>query len=567
MKRGKRLVKLLAGLLCICLLFTSCAPAELSDEKSIALKYSQEVQNLEKLCKVWGYTKYYHPAFLFGEKDWDEELLNLIPVVSEAKEEEVNNILHEWFVSLGEIDYGNSESITLPPEEERIEQADTSWMSEDYLGAELTEDLSQLGPIPNIDRSKSPVKFNQGKYPDFSNEATHMIFNYGNMSNRLLGLFRVWNAVEYYFPYLDIMDEDWGELLAEYIPKMLEGRDQKTFELTIAELTAHLQDAHVSLLDQKVFLNVFGKYSLPVELTQAEGKVVVQNVFGDTCPLQRGDIILKLDGVEIEQVIEERQKYLSDSDKEHIVPHISSYLLWSDSQTMEVTVMRDGKEEVLSAQGYVGAFNQKEKKTAAYEMLDGNIGLINPEAFQEEKLEDIMQEYKDTDGLIIDLRQYPSNGELDYLASYLKKEPTVCSVIAFPSQSIPGVMVLEKQSYGGASEEYPSYYYEKPVVLLMNEESVSASEFHVMILRGGENVTVMGSNSHGTDGNVVFLPLPNKNVIRFTGLGVYTPEMGQTQRIGLTPDIEVHPTIKGIKEGRDELMEAAVAYIQEQNAK
>ena len=52
---------------------------------------------------------------------------------------------------------------------------------------------------------------------------------------------------------------------------------------------------------------------------------------------------------------------------------------------MEVTVMRDGKEEVLSAQGYVGAFNQKEKKTAAYEMLDGNIGLINPEAFQEEK--------------------------------------------------------------------------------------------------------------------------------------------------------------------------------------
>lgn len=558
----KKIARLVAVLLCVCMLFTSCAPAETTEELSAD---SPKVQNLEKLCKVWGYTKYNHPAFLLGEKDWDKELKKLIPVVSEAEEEEVNNILHEWFVSLGEIDYGNSESITLPPEEERIEQADTSWMSEDYLGAELTEDLSQLGPIPNIDRSKSPVKFNQGKYPDFSNEATHMIFNYGNMSNRLLGLFRVWNAVEYYFPYLDIMDEDWGELLAEYIPKMLEGRDQKTFELTIAELTAHLQDAHVSLLDQKVFLNVFGKYSLPVELTQAEGKVVVQNVFGDTCPLQRGDIILKLNGVEIEQVIEERQKYLSDSDKEHIVPHISSYLLWSDSQTMEVTVMRDGKEEVLFAQGYVGAFNQKEKKTASYEMLDGNIGLINPEAFQEEKLEDIMREYKDTDGLIIDLRQYPSNGELNYLASYLKKEPTVCSVIAFPSQSIPGVMVLEEQSYGGASEEYPSYYYEKPVVLLMNEESVSASEFHVMILRGGENVTVMGNNSHGTDGNVVFLPLPNKNVIRFTGLGVYTPEMGQTQRIGLSPDIEVYPTVEGIKEGRDELKEAAIAYIQEQN--
>ena len=90
------------------------------------------------------------------------------------------------------------------------------------------------------------LQFNEKNYPDF---------DYGDLNDRLLGLFRVWNAVEYYFPYLDIMDENWGKLLAEYIPKMLEGRDQKTFELTIAELTAHLQDAHVALLDQKVFLN------------------------------------------------------------------------------------------------------------------------------------------------------------------------------------------------------------------------------------------------------------------------------------------------------------------------
>ena len=41
----------------------------------------------------------------------------------------------------------------------------------------------------------------------------------------------------------------------------------------------------------------------------------------------------------------------------------------------------------------------------------------------------------------------------------------------------------------------------------------------------------------------------------------------QTQIVGIKPDIEVHPTIEGIKEGKDELKEAAVAYIQEQNAK
>jgi C-terminal processing protease CtpA/Prc len=49
-------------------------------------------------------------------------------------------------------------------------------------------------------------------------------------------------------------------------------------------------------------------------------------------------------------------------------------------------------------------------------------------------------------------------------------------------------------------------------------------------------------------------------------MGIFGPNMEQVQRIGLTPDIEIYPTIEGIKEGRDELLEAAVAYIQEQNS-
>ena len=104
--------RLLSALLLVCLLFTSCAPVGQSVDSSENTADSQKAENLEKLCKVWGYTKYTHPAFLLGKKDWDEELLKLIPVVSEAKAKEVNDILHEWFVSLGEIDYGTSRKIS-----------------------------------------------------------------------------------------------------------------------------------------------------------------------------------------------------------------------------------------------------------------------------------------------------------------------------------------------------------------------------------------------------------------------------------------------------------------------
>ena len=47
----------------------------------------------------------------------------------------------------------------------------------------------------------------------------------------------------------------------------------------------------------------------------------------------------------------------------------------------------------------------------------------------------------------------------------------------------------------------------------------------------------------------------------YTGLGVYTASGGQTKRTGIQPDIYVHRTIDGIREGRDELLEAAIDQI------
>lgn len=96
----KKMARLVAVLLCICLLFTSCAPAGQSVDSSENIVNSQKVENLEKLCKVWGYVKYTHPVFLTGEKDWDAELITLIPQVRQAENSEATNqILNEWLLS------------------------------------------------------------------------------------------------------------------------------------------------------------------------------------------------------------------------------------------------------------------------------------------------------------------------------------------------------------------------------------------------------------------------------------------------------------------------------------
>jgi len=90
---------------------------------------------------------------------------------------------------------------------------------------------------------------------------------------------------------------------------------------------------------------------------------------------------------------------------------------------------------------------------------------------------------------------------------------------------------------------------------------MSLGEITALSLRNGENATVLGSNSIGASANTTTLPLPGGIDMRFTGIGKFTPEGGQTQRIGLSPDIRVDRTIQGIAEGRDELMEAAVEFL------
>ena len=564
-KTGKRWICFLALLMCLCLLLTSCAPAP----QQPAGNSEAQVENLAKLCKVWGYIKYTHPVFLLGEKDWDEELLKLIPAVSEADSDEVNRILHEWFLSLGEIDYGMTTSISTLQEDKLCVQADISWIKDiAYLGKDLSEDIQLLGPIPSIYRENAPVKFTANpmgtRVTDFSNEALYENMDYGDQGYRLLGLFRLWNAMEYYYPYLDILDNNWHDLLPEYIARMLEGKNQESYELTIASLSAKLQDAHIALYNSKYTILEAGIYGVPVKIMQAEGEIVVTEVLEDDCPLRRGDIIRELDGKNIRDILAERMEYFSVTTGEKFIDQIGHFLLRSNDKTMKLTILRDGIEQTVSVEGEMAYYSMLETAEQPYQILNGNIGLLNPAALQAGSLSSLMNKLMSTDGLVIDLRQYPSNYVVYDLAEYLVDGVKPFLICTVPTESNPGAF-LKNIKYSGKQENANVERYEKPVVVLMNEKTQSQAEYTIMSIQNGENVTVMGENSVGSDGDVAYLPLPGGMNLSFSSQGIYTSDGGQTQRVGLAPDIEVYPTIEGIKQGRDELMEAAIAYIQEQS--
>jgi C-terminal processing protease CtpA/Prc len=82
-----------------------------------------------------------------------------------------------------------------------------------------------------------------------------------------------------------------------------------------------------------------------------------------------------------------------------------------------------------------------------------------------------------------------------------------------------------------------------------------------MALRAAPRATVIGSTTAGADGNVSQIVLPGGIATRISGIGIFYPDKKPTQRIGMIPDREVKPSIAGLRDGRDEVLEAAVREV------
>jgi C-terminal processing protease CtpA/Prc len=65
------------------------------------------------------------------------------------------------------------------------------------------------------------------------------------------------------------------------------------------------------------------------------------------------------------------------------------------------------------------------------------------------------------------------------------------------------------------------------------------------------HATVIGRTTAGADGDVSQFSLPKGLRTMIGGIGVFYPDKKPTQRVGIIPDIEVKPTIAGIRDGRE----------------
>src|ERR1700722_12084791 len=71
---------------------------------SFSQNHLTENQKLASLCKIWGFLKYYHPKVAKGRMNWDQALIDKIPLVKTASNaKDLNRIYDDWINSLGKV--------------------------------------------------------------------------------------------------------------------------------------------------------------------------------------------------------------------------------------------------------------------------------------------------------------------------------------------------------------------------------------------------------------------------------------------------------------------------------
>ena len=530
--------------LCVFILFSCCTQYR---------KY----ENLEVLCKVWGFVKYHHPAFADPTTDADMELFELLPLVADAGELERNRILSEWITGLGEFKENKAryDSIENTPDCRLL--ADLKWIDDSkVLGRELSDKLKSLR---YADRSDNRYVRYESELLDCSNEKKYDV-KYSAISFRLLALFRYWNLIEYYSPYRDLTDKDWSDVLTEYLPLFVDSDDVRSYRLSVFRLFTELCDSHA--IPESSF--IFGSRYIPVEAQMINGKLIVKSIekyapLGST-GLLPGDEILKIDENRVRDIENNVKRYVSSSTKAHRLRACSFYALESRYDTANICYKRDGviQNSLCSTVPVFDIYPLMLKQDDYYRNLGDSIGYLHLGGYKEDMA--IYDSIEKTKAIVIDLRTCPTNDVFGLVKDYFFPDSYQITTLTLPIKYLPGYFKKCDQYFGKGNN---TKHYSGKIIVLVNEETQSAAEHYTMALQAIPGTVVIGSETSGADGNVVRTYLPGGILVSFSGIGVYYPDGTPIQRIGVKIDEVVKPTIQGIKEGRDEVLERAIEIIKE----
>ena len=555
-------------------LFSSCNYATNSTNSCLP---REEERSLVALGQLWGFLKYHHPTVAEGKLDWDEELIKIIPAVMNTQnEEEWKIILDNWFNSLPAVEIAQKDTIPLSRVAVKADYGEL--FNTEYFNQKTIDKLQFILDNAQIKENQF-IKLNLYRVPNeplvtITNEPAYEDMAFPELPYRILALFRFWNIVNYFFPYRELCDTKWSEVLPEMLSEFIYAENQKQYSLACLKLCAKIDDSHgsVQYSDTTMISEIFGQRKVPFETKFVENKLVVTSFSCDSVGIEKeisiGDIITTINGEKVETVVERLLPYTPASNYGGKLRNIARRILRTNDNVLTLSFLQNGKSVNKTIQTYdikqlkIPDYFSPKPDEEGYKIIQDSIGYIFPANCKpEERESEVARIMSNTKGLIIDLRCYPSDYNATAIAPYLMKNWGYYCRQSFSNIHIPGYFLIQNE-YTLPDNEIGSYPHK--VVVIVNEYTQSQAEDHTFFYYLAPRVTIIGSTTAAANGAIFSFPLPGGITTSMTGLGMYYPDGTCMHRIGVKIDEQIKPTINGIKKGKDEPLDRAIEIVKEE---
>ncbi len=553
-----------------------------------------DTERLVQTAKVWIAVKYFHPYLAYRSIDWDKALIDALPKIRSAQANEeyaaaldsMLAVLHDpgsHIVRPGNVgpELGGASGQRIwvhygfPPES----GPDSGLFYSAF--AYRSSNLPVVADIPVGGGFRACIRLDEASgtanalavkpdsYPDS---------RYPSAEYRILAAFKIWGVIHEFFAYRDLMDEDWDDLFASFLPRFIAAKDAREYDLTVADMLTHTFDSHVTVTSDEMS-NFFGNANPGVRLRLVEKQPVITEIVDDsvkTAGLHVGDIVAKIDGTPTSVRFNKLQDYISGSTAQRRgYDSIQRVLDGVEGSTVTLLIAgQDGPPREVTVKRATASDISRSTKSIGdvIRTLPDNIGYVDLTRLPDEQVPDIFAKLRGAKAIIFDARGEVTRAK-QAIASHLTSADDIAgAIVTGPMALLPDVpttISLTSTASYFFVEKIPDARepkYSGKTVMLIDERTIGAAEHLGLWLEAANNTAFIGTASAGAEGEISNFVLPGGITVTFSGRDVRHGNTGKLQRLGLQPTVVAAPTVKGIRQGSDEVLDKAVEYLSDGDA-